>query len=89
MYSSLEQVTSITILQKSLPAPRSGKGLWVLKASGEVLGTPKAGVTARSPSPLYFLPCVSCVVTDSQPVADWSCFLMCSGLKAESSRKNN
>lgn len=39
-----------------------------LPASGEVLGTPKAGVTPPSPPLQCFLSCVSCIVTYCQPV---------------------
>lgn len=60
-----------------------------LPASGEVLGTPKAGVTPPSPPPQCFVSCVSCIVTYCQPVTVWVCFLRPSELKAQISCKSN
>lgn len=92
MYSSLEQVASITILFRRLCLLLGQAKEFRfpgLLTSGEVLGTPEAGVTPRSPPPQYFLPYVNCVVTYHQSVAVWICFLNCSGLKAQISYESS
>lgn len=59
-----------------------------LPDSGEVLGTPKAGVTPPSPPPQCFVSYASCVVTYCQSVTVRVCFLGLSEWKTQISSKS-